>query len=207
LSQDIHAKELGCDLSLSFYMGGVSTGGTLTAVMAQRWICEGCQPLLMGAWVNVPCVLEKEIVPEQYQSLYLARDQNTRSLVFNQDALEYITKVWHHDRFSPDFFPFQADNPHKGMPPVYIQVAGKDPLRDGWLIYEKALRAHGVKTNLHVYPGLPHVFEAIFRDLQVSRKSMMDTLMRIGWLTGKEVDVVLCERLVEESYCFPVRVM
>jgi hypothetical protein len=36
---------------------------------------------------------------------------------------------------------------------------------------------------------------------------MMDTLMGIGWLTEKEVDVVLCERLVEESYRFPVRVM
>jgi acetyl esterase/lipase len=207
LSQDIHAKELECDLSLGFYIGGVSAGGTLTAVMAQRWASEGCQPPLTGAWVSVPCVLEKEIVQEQYQSLYLARDQNARSLVFNQDTLEYITKVWHHDRFSPDFSPFQADNPHRGMPPVYIQVAGKDPLRDDGLIYEKALRAHGVKTKLDVYPGLPHGFEAIFRDLQVSRKSMMDTLMGIGWLTGKEVDVVLCEPLIEESYRFPVRVM
>lgn len=164
-------------LSLGFYIGGVSAGGTLTAIMAQRWISEGCQPPLTGAWVSVSCVLEKEIVPEQYQSLYLARDQNARSLIFNQDALEYITKVWHHDRFSPDFSPFQADNPHKGMPPVYIQVAGKDPLRDDGLIYEKALRAHGVKTKLDVYPGLPHGFEAIFRDLEVSRKSMMDTLI------------------------------
>jgi acetyl esterase/lipase len=186
LSQNIHAKELECDLSLGFYIGGVSAGGTLTAVMAQRWISEGCQPPLMGAWVSVPCVLEKEIVPEQYQSLYLARDQNAGSLVFNQDALEYITKVWHHDRFSSDLSPFQADNPHKEMPPVYMQVAGKDPPRDDGLIYEKALRAHGVKTKLDVYPGLPHGFEAIFRDLEVSRKSM-DTLMGIGWLTGKEL--------------------
>jgi acetyl esterase/lipase len=93
------------------------------------------------------------------------------------------------------------------MPPVYIQVACKDPLHDDELIYEKALRAHGVKIKLNVYPGLPHGFEAIFRDLEVSRKSMMDTLMGIGWLTRREVDVVLCERLVEESYRFSVRVM
>lgn len=207
LSQDAHAEELGCDLYLGFYIGGASAGGNLSAVTAQRWVAEKRQPPLTGVWSCVPCVLEKEIVPEQYQSLYLAREQNAEALVINEEAIKFITKAYAHDKFSPNFSPFQAEEPHKGMPPVYIQVAGQDPLRDDGLIYEKALRAQGVRTLLEVYPGLPHGFESIFRDLDISRKTMFNTLMGIGWLTGKEVDSVQCQQLVEKSYESPVRVI
>ncbi|KAJ4156189.1 hypothetical protein NW754_007813 [Fusarium falciforme] len=200
LSQEGNAKELGCDLSLGFYIGGVSAGGNLSAVTAQRWVSEKCMPKLTGVWACIPYLLEEEIVPIQYKGFYLARKQNADAMVINKDAMDFVLDAYNPDISSPAFSPFRAEHPHTGMPPVYIQVAGQDPLRDDGLIYEKALRAHGVPTRLEVYPGLPHAFDGMFRELKVSRKSMFDTLMGIGWLTKKNIDRKLCEKLVEESY-------
>ncbi|KAH7354497.1 alpha/beta hydrolase fold-3 domain-containing protein [Plectosphaerella cucumerina] len=162
LSQEANAKELGCDLFLGFYIGGVSAGGNLSAVTAQRWVSEGRTPKLSGVWACIPYVLEKEIVPPQYKDLYLARVQNADAMVINKEAMDFVLDAYRPDIFSPAFPPFRAENPHTGMPPVYIHVAGQDPLRDDGLIYEKALRAHGVLTRLDVYPGLPHAFDGMF---------------------------------------------
>ncbi|XEV01501.1 hypothetical protein FSHL1_006788 [Fusarium sambucinum] len=200
LSQADNAKELGCDLSLGFYIGGVSAGGNLSAVTAQRWVSENRTPKLSGVWACIPYLLETEIVPAEYKHLYLARKQNANAMVINQEAMEFVGEAYRPDVLSPSFSPFQADHPHEGMPPVYIQVAGQDPLRDDGLIYEKALRAHGVSTRLDVYPGLPHAFDGIFRELTISKKCMSDMLAGIGWLTEKEVNSKLCEEAVEESY-------
>ncbi|KAM0276301.1 hypothetical protein ACHAQH_006892 [Verticillium albo-atrum] len=200
LSQEDNAKELGCDLSLGFYIGGVSAGGNLSAVTAQQWVSEKCTPNISGVWACIPYLLDPEIVPAQYMDLYLAREQNADAMVINKEAMAFVKDAYRQDVFSPAFSPFQADHPHTGMPPVYIQVAGQDPLRDDGLIYEKALRAHGVRTKMDVYPGLPHAFDGMFRELKVSRECMSDMLMGIGWLTGKEVDRKLCQEVVEESY-------
>ena len=49
----------------------------------------------------------------------------------------------------PDFSPLLASE-HAGLPPLWMQVAGMDPLRDEALLYEKVLRTSGVQTKLHV---------------------------------------------------------
>lgn len=200
LSQAPNAMALGCDLSLGFYLGGASAGANLAAVTAQRWVSDGCAPRLSGVWLNVPHVLERELVPPEYRDLYLAREQNANAPVFTEDMMKLILGGYRPDIRSPAFSPFQAENPHVGMPPVYIQVAGLDPLRDDGLIYEKALRAHGVSTRLDVYPGLPHGFETFFWKLKVSRRAMADTLMGIGWSAGRDVDGRSCEAVVEEVF-------
>jgi acetyl esterase/lipase len=67
------------------------------------------------------------------------------------------------DPASPLFSPFLHPDGHAGLPPMYFQVCGMDPLRDEALIYEKVLREdYGVKTKLDVYPGLPHGFWIFF---------------------------------------------
>ncbi|KAI4843616.1 hypothetical protein E4T44_06643 [Aureobasidium sp. EXF-8845] len=77
-----------------------------------------------------------------------------------------------------------AGDPHKGLPPTCIQVAGLDPLRDDGLVYKRVLRNNGIKTKLSVWPGVPHAHFAFFPFLGASKKAMVDIIVGFNWLLG-----------------------
>jgi len=47
------------------------------------------------------------------------------------------------------------------LPPAFIAVGTMDCLRDESIEYAQKLAASGVKTELHIYPGMPHIFDAL----------------------------------------------
>lgn len=51
----------------------------------------------------------------------------------------------------------------KGLPPIMLQAAGDEILRDDSVRLAAALREAGVKVELDVWPGLFHVFEFAWR--------------------------------------------
>ena len=58
-----------------------------------------------------------------------------------------------------------------------------DPLRDESLIYERILREDcGVKTQMDLYPGLPHGFWSWFPNAEFSRKQLKDSMAGMAWL-------------------------
>ncbi|KAK1964368.1 alpha/beta-hydrolase [Colletotrichum sublineola] len=189
-----NASSLGANPSRGFIIGGGSAGGNIAAVLAHLARDSELSPPLTGQYLCVPaimCVMPPEAIPEQYRSEYLSHP----SVVPSQDPVigasandggAAIRSIVKPDMESPLFVPFhfgKTGQGHKGLPPVYLQVAGLDPLRDEALIYERVLREEaGVATKLDIYPGLPHYFWTHFPRLEKSRKFVEDSVKGVRWL-------------------------
>lgn len=48
--------------------------------------------------------------------------------------------------------------PLEGLPPAYLAMDGRDPIRDEGSLYEELLRKAGVQTRTDFYAGLPNMF-------------------------------------------------
>ncbi|KAI8675836.1 Abhydrolase-3 domain-containing protein [Fusarium keratoplasticum] len=194
------ADELGLDLSKGFFIGGTSAGASLAAVAVQQWVSQELSPPILGVWLNIPMIFDAAIVPGEHKALWFSRKQNADAMVINSKSREYVYKVYKPDIRSPEFSPFNSPNPHTGLPPVYIQVCGQDPLRDDGLVYERVLREHGVKTRLDAYPGVPHGAANLFPTLSSSKKHQVDVLQGFGWLFGKEMRDEECQAAMKASW-------
>lgn len=183
-----HATLLGADPSKGFILGGVSAGGQLTTLTAQRAVKEKLSPPLTGLWIAVPITaLTEEGIPSQYRSDWVSRTQNEHAPIMDVADINLAKEAYKPDVTSDNFSPFMYADLADLLPPAYIQVAGLDPLRDDGLIYERYLRDNGVKTRLDVYPGVPHCHHALFPALESSKKFRRDMAVGVGWLLGREV--------------------
>lgn len=61
-----------------------------------------------------------------------------------------------------------------GLPPAFIGAAEMDPLCDNSPALSQALRAAGVATELHVYPGVVHGFLHMTRMVTLAREALDD---------------------------------
>ncbi|KAH9940110.1 Alpha/Beta hydrolase protein [Epithele typhae] len=85
---------------------------------------------------------------------------------------------------SPRFMPLLYPS-FEGLPPAYIHAMGLDSLRDDAIIYEKALREAGVRTQIKVFPGVGHGFWAAFPDIGAAERVRRDIAYGLGWLLGR----------------------
>ncbi len=96
---------------------------------------------------------------------------------------------------------------HEGLPPAYIQVMGLDALRDDGIMYEKALKAAGVRTmielcvfwcmcsdrdliltDVHRYPGVGHGFYYNFPNITLAETARNDAVKGMKWLLGRDIE-------------------
>ncbi len=67
-----------------------------------------------------------------------------------------------------------------GLPPTYVMVGTLDGFVDEDIDYANRLIQAGVDTELHVYPGAPHGFDAMARVVPVARRAVDDIHRWLG---------------------------
>jgi acetyl esterase/lipase len=67
----------------------------------------------------------------------------------------------------------------RNLPPTYLDVGDLDIFRNEDIDYARRLADAGVSTELHVYPGCPHAFEALAHNAGVSRRAISDRVRRL----------------------------
>lgn len=197
-----NVARLGADPSAGFVVGGLSAGANLSAVAVQQAVSTGFTPPITGIWLSIPSILAAPNVPQAERHLWVSRDkcanvpEFANSPVLSAESLQRFGDAYSADDSSPMWSPFNAQEPHKGMPAAYFQVCGLDPLRDDGLIYERTLRSNGVPTSMDVYPGVPHGHMMAFPMLTSSKKFHVDAVVGLGRLLGKEVHRQVVEQMM-----------
>jgi acetyl esterase/lipase len=137
-------------------VAGSSAGGALAARVAQR---EGQR--IVFQLLHQP-VLDDRPTPstEEFDS----------APGFDGPA---VTLMWHHylagRPASADAAPARATD-LAGLPSTLITCSEADPLRDEAIEYARRLMAAGVATELHVFPGTCHGFDALLPEWEVTRQ-------------------------------------
>jgi acetyl esterase/lipase len=150
------AAELGVDTS-RLAVGGSSAGGAIAATLAQRAAVNSA-PRVVFQLLHQP-VLDDRPTP--------SKQEFTTTPGFDGPAAELM---WRHYRAdaSDDAAPARRTQ-LSGVADALITCSELDPLRDEAIDYARRLLGAGVGTELHVYPGTCHGFDALLPEWQVSQ--------------------------------------
>ncbi|KIW13555.1 hypothetical protein PV08_08743 [Exophiala spinifera] len=186
------------DPRVGFLVGGSSAGASLAASLAHLARDHSLRPKLTGHFLFAGTYISDQHVPAKYQERYLSWTQNQDAPILSKAMIRLLQDACKPDFDSKLYMSFDQHHPydagtgsvrhgHMGLPPVYFQVCGLDPLRDDSLIYERVLRLEcEVPTRLDLYPGFAHCWWTVYPDLEMSRERMKDAVEGVGWLLGTE---------------------
>lgn len=84
---------------------------------------------------------------------------------------------------------FLLNKDHSRLPKrVYLQICGRDTLRDEAFLWEKLVRAgSGSRSKVHVYQGMPHGFWR-FLQMEASQRWIEDLVEGVGFLVEGGMD-------------------
>lgn len=165
-----HAEELGIDLDrVGVY--GVSAGAGLAAGLAVR-VRDNGGPRLAFQLLDTPMLDDRQITPSSNTEglIVWSRPSNTYGWS------SYLGELYGGD-VPAEAAPARLDDV-SGLPSSYIGVGTADGFRDEAIDYAQRLAQAGVPVELHVYPGMPHGFQA-FAMLDVVQNAGRD---RTDWL-------------------------
>ena len=66
-----------------------------------------------------------------------------------------------------------------GLPPVYLEVGELDIFRNEGIEFARRTAAAGVSTELHVRPGVPHGWDVVAPEANVTTRAMSDRVRRL----------------------------
>lgn len=170
-----HSADLGVDPARLAVMGDSAGGGLAAGV----------------------CLLARDRGgPAVAQQILIYPMLDDRPMTPNPDLLPFLTWTYDDnltgwgallgehaggDHVSPYAAPARAEY-LTGLPDTYIDVGDLDVFRNEDIAYARRLGDAGVPTELHVYPGCPHAFEALAHEAAVSQRAISDRVRRLRGL-------------------------
>lgn len=196
------------DPSLGLVLGGISAGAQLAAVIAavsaavaagedkSPKLTEGLASLahpVTGVFLSIPVLLHESIVPAEYASIWTSNAEYPDAPIISAQVLALTLERLQADYRSPWYSPINLDLAKlkgKHAPRVYIQAGQLDILRDDAVVYERALRDHGVaETRIDVIQDVDHAGWCSLPAPPVHSEEMRTkSLDGMAWLLGKEWD-------------------
>ncbi|MBZ0295647.1 MAG: alpha/beta hydrolase [Anaerolineae bacterium] len=162
------AHELHLDTT-RIVIGGVSAGGNLAAATALLARDRG-GPGLCYQFLLVPVLDDRHITPSSHEV--------SDFRVWNRGV---SLKAWaaYLANSGTSISPYAAparEADLSGLPPAYIYVEAQDLLRDEDIAYATRLMQAGIKTELHVYPGMFHGAYAFAPTADTSQRAVHEHL-------------------------------
>lgn len=154
-------------------LGGDSAGGNLALATALLLRDTGGPPLA-GILAAYP-VTDSDLTTPSYNEFAEGYGLTRASMAAYWDAYTRDAA----DRLNPLAAPFRASL--AGLPPVLIQAAELDVLRDDGVALAEKLRAAGVETHLEIVPGVLHGFMRLSGAVDAAR----DAIGRAGTWLGR----------------------
>lgn len=145
---------------------GDSAGGGLAAAVALMARDRKVSPPLAKQILIYPMLDDRNTKPFEYDGL---ATWNASDNVTGWGAL--LGDIAGKDGVSPYAAPARAESV-AGLPSTYIDVGMLDLFRDEDMLYAQRLAQAAVDVELHVYPGVPHAFEAIAPAIDVTKKAL-----------------------------------
>ncbi|KAI0396395.1 alpha/beta-hydrolase [Xylariaceae sp. FL0594] len=181
-------------------VGGISAGGCLTATVLQAEVQRAREtktPVrVKGQILHIPTLVRGEgcypwdwfadrskasmVQCAEADCLNKARMDLYWSLLGTDVAVDHPT-------WNPGLV---AEEDLAGTPPTFMAIAGWDPLRDEGLGYALKLKRAGVRTKVHIFPGLPHLFLG-FPQLPSQQRWSEVTLESMRWALADESEWIV----------------
>jgi acetyl esterase/lipase len=162
-----HAAELGVDPGRIAVMGDSAGGGLAAGVAILSRDRKG--PAVARQLLIYPMLDDRTTTPDPYIAPFAGWSYDDNATAWN--AL--LGTGHEHRTIDPPAAPGRLADA-AGLPPAYIEVGQLDIFRDEAIGYALTLSRAGVPAELHLHPGVPHEYDAIAFDADVSRRAQTD---------------------------------
>ncbi|KAF7191596.1 AB hydrolase superfamily protein B1A11.02 [Pseudocercospora fuligena] len=179
---------LRADPKKGFVVGGISSGGNISNVIAHLARDKALQPPITGVWLSCAGVRlapqDADKLPKEYSERLSSRTQDSciNNVISSPEMAKLFQTSLKADENSHIFAPLTWPTGHANLPKTYAQICGMDGIRDESLVFDDMLKKQGVATRLDLYEGLPHTFWHQFKDLPQAKKWQKDTIEGFEWL-------------------------
>jgi acetyl esterase len=165
-----HAKDFGADAQLA--LAGESAGGNLITGLAIASCFERREPWaravfergVVPAAVLPACGFLQVTEPERFARRWphISTAVNDQIVLISHDYLR-TAHTWPREMMDfadPLVLLERDDEPARALPPFLVTCGTRDPLLDDARRLHHALERRGVRSELHLYPGELHAFQA-----------------------------------------------